>query len=160
MLPYSDTVGQSSTLLLWQFQVEGPNECNFSRSSWIPPFNLLMSLTAVSSLFEISTQILFWEVKQDWNPQRGEGEQLWSDWKGSAGQETHLLLLLETTASTDQKAALQLLLWHREETIFQYVSSTSSILHIPLTRGALYSQQSQVQSLWKDFYSAQTSPYA
>lgn len=141
MLPSSDIVGQTSTSLLWQFQVWWPNECCSWSLSWIPPFNWLMSLIAVSSLLDISKQILFWEVKHDWTPQWGEGEQLWSDWKGFAGQENHLLLFSETTASTDQKVALQLWLCHRGDSYHfsvcalappqSHTSSSQEVLCIP-----------------------------
>lgn len=39
-------------------------------------------------------------------------------------------------------------------------SSTSSIPYIQLARGALHSQDGKVKSPCKDFYSAQTTPYA
>lgn len=147
MLPYSDTVIWTSTSLLWHFQVWWPNECYCWRLPWIPPFNLLMTLIAVSYLLEISTQILFWESKPDWTPQWGEGEQLWSDWKCFAGQENHFPPLSETIASTDQKVALQLLLCHREDSYhfpLTMCSVFSLISHIPLARGALHSQQSKL----------------
>lgn len=92
---------------------------------------------------DFHTDPLLRGIKHDWTPPWGEGEKLWPDWKGSAGQESRLLLVLGVTASTDQKAALQLLFCHRGETFHfpvcalappqSHTSSWQEVLCIPKT---------------------------
>lgn len=166
MLPYSDIVGQTSTSLLLQFQVWWPNECYSWKLPWIPRFHILMSLTAVSSLWfphpcDFHTDPLL-RSKTWLDPAVGRRERVVIRlerfcWSGKPFTSVFRNSCIYRSQSGSPAFALP---QRRLLLVFSMCASISLVPHFPLARGALHSKESKIKSPWKDFYSAQTSLYA